>query len=321
MARIFNVDDGLGTMKTVAISGLTLTGGDVASILGGGAISNQENLTVTALTITGNSAGSTTTGYHGGGIVNFGGNLAVNASTISGNTVLFGRGGGIYSTFGTLTISRSTISENFVSSTGKGGGVYSSYATTTIDSSTISGNEANSGGGLVQTGIGRLMTITNSTISDNSAGSTAAGWWRCSATLTCGTVRLPTTEPTRTTMAAARGEACWSGRNSARRRSLTSSSRGMSGDSSCATTWRARWRSVSVCWASTPGHRLRTRGAIRLATQAPIDPLLSGLTDNGGLTKTHELLPGARPSTRAKRRLLRRGSTTNARPLFARDGR
>ena len=108
-----------GGCKTVAISGLTLTGGDVASILGGGAISNRENLTVTALTITGNSAGSSTTGYHGGGIVNFGGNLTVNASTISGNTVLFGRGGGIYSTFGTLTISQSTISGNYVSQHGQ----------------------------------------------------------------------------------------------------------------------------------------------------------------------------------------------------------
>ena len=120
-----------GNGADVAISGLTLTGGDVASILGGGAISNRENLTVTALTITGNSAGSTTTGFHGGGIVNFGGNLTVNASTISGNTVLFGRGGGIYSTFGTMTISQSTISGNFVSSTGSGGGIYSSYTTTT----------------------------------------------------------------------------------------------------------------------------------------------------------------------------------------------
>src|SRR5262249_36168114 len=106
-------------------------------------------------------------GFHGGGIFS-NRTLAVIDSTISRNTVLFGRGGAIYAN-GTLNISRSTISGNFVSSTGSGGGVYSNYGRTTIDSSTITGNEANLGGGVVQVGIGRLMTITNSTISENRA--------------------------------------------------------------------------------------------------------------------------------------------------------
>ena len=41
-ARIFNVDDGTWTVRTVAISGLTLTGGDVASISGGGDLATEK---------------------------------------------------------------------------------------------------------------------------------------------------------------------------------------------------------------------------------------------------------------------------------------
>lgn len=173
-ARIFNVDDDTSAKRAVVISGLTLTGGDVATSQGGGAITSKEDLTITTVTITGNSAGSASTGFHGGGIVNSNGNLTVIGSTISGNTALFGRGGGIYSTFGTMTIFQSTIRDN-VASSGTAGGIYSNYSATLIDSSTISGNQASLGGGLVQTGIGRLMTIVNSTISDNRALGNAGG--------------------------------------------------------------------------------------------------------------------------------------------------
>jgi hypothetical protein len=55
-SRIFVIDDSSGAvLKTISISGLSLTGGDVA--IDGGAISSLENLTVTACWIIGNSAG------------------------------------------------------------------------------------------------------------------------------------------------------------------------------------------------------------------------------------------------------------------------
>ncbi len=42
-SRVFRVDNGAASLRTVAISGLSLTGGDV-STAGGGAILNRENL-------------------------------------------------------------------------------------------------------------------------------------------------------------------------------------------------------------------------------------------------------------------------------------
>src|SRR4051812_36851802 len=67
--RVFNVSDGNGSLLNVSISGLTLTNGDplitdVDASLGGGAINNEENLSLVACTIIGNFA------LGGGGIAN-----------------------------------------------------------------------------------------------------------------------------------------------------------------------------------------------------------------------------------------------------------
>jgi CSLREA domain-containing protein len=161
-ARIFNVDDGnLGTFKDVAISGLALVGGDVSGA--GGAIRNStENLTLSACEITGNRALS------GGGIHNNGGHLSVIRSLINGNTIL-GSGAGIETLGGSLSVAQSTITGNTTPSGGAGGGVHSSGSEVTIDSSLISGNTANYGGGVTHSGVGVLMTITNSTIHSNRA--------------------------------------------------------------------------------------------------------------------------------------------------------
>ena len=283
-------------MQTVAISGLTLTGGDVASILGGGAISSRENLTVTALTITGNSAGSTTTGYHGGGIVNSGGNLTVNASTISGNTVLFGRGGGIYSSFGTMTISQSTISGNFVSSTGSGGGVYSSYTTTTIDSSTISNNTANVGGGAVQIGIGRLMTITNSTISENQARVNGGGVVALfgDVNLRHSTITLNRADDDLNSTGNGGGVfvSPMLSNMSINHTIVAGNTRGSSTRSDGFGTFAARYSLVG----DNTGATITNNGGNQIGTGAsPINAMLvpGGARDNGGPTATHALLAGS----------------------------
>src|SRR5262245_59101027 len=52
-SRVFTISDGTSTLRTVTISGLTLTGGDVAS--SGGAVLNFENLTISACLVRGNS--------------------------------------------------------------------------------------------------------------------------------------------------------------------------------------------------------------------------------------------------------------------------
>jgi hypothetical protein len=103
-SRVFNID-GIGR-RTVAISGLTLTGGDTFSA--GGAINCHENLSLNDVTIVGNIAAD------GGGInfMSFGVppiSLTISESNISGNAVWFS-GGGI-ATNRTANISATTISD------------------------------------------------------------------------------------------------------------------------------------------------------------------------------------------------------------------
>jgi hypothetical protein len=66
-SRVFTIDDGsTTTVRDVSISGLTLTGGDVAT--SGGAISSAENLVVTDCVINGNNTGMLFSSGAGGGI-------------------------------------------------------------------------------------------------------------------------------------------------------------------------------------------------------------------------------------------------------------
>ena len=157
------------------ISGNSATGANGGI---GGGILNDGKATITASTISENSALSSDTLYgEGGGIYNGGyysGNTFIpaimtiqGASDISKNNADFG--GGIRNT-GTLTVEKSTISSNSASMRGggiaNGGEAYSS--TLTVTDSTISGNSASTGGG----GIANFgtLTVTGSTISGNSAG-------------------------------------------------------------------------------------------------------------------------------------------------------
>ena len=142
---------------TLALEGVTITGGSGASH--GGGILSQGTTTISNSTVTGNSATS-----DGGGVASLGGILTVTSSTISGNTGAWG--GGIEQRSGTLTIADSTISGNI--STISGGGMDLYQSTATITNTTISGNSAaNSGGGFfieVST-----ATISNSTFTNNRA--------------------------------------------------------------------------------------------------------------------------------------------------------
>ena len=114
-SRVFNVDDGDdGTILSVTLSRLEVTGGDVNGT--GGGINTRENLSIIDSLITANSA----TGDHfdevfsgGGGVSGEVGNITVSGSTISDNStsLSWSHGGGIYS--GTyLTITDSTITGN-----------------------------------------------------------------------------------------------------------------------------------------------------------------------------------------------------------------
>jgi predicted outer membrane repeat protein len=185
-SRVFNVAGPGDDFLNVLIDKLTITGGDSAQFSGGGAICNQEDLTLTDCAITNNS------GYKGGAVATEGplhvvscvisGNasyrkgggaiyadseepVSVTDSTITGNTSHSG-GGAIYQnvghTWGWITVTNSSITHNTAS--GSGGGILADLVT--IDASEINNNASTRyGGGVYASGI----TITSSTVNDNSA--------------------------------------------------------------------------------------------------------------------------------------------------------
>jgi hypothetical protein len=167
--RIFNVSDGVN----VTISGLTLTGGNLASGNSGAAIAmGAATVTLSFTTVSGNKSASN------GGAINLSGTsgtLNVNDSTVKNNAA--NRGGGIHvDNSGSLTVGvlRSTISGNTATGGGPGGGIYFEYnGTCNVDSSTVTGNVAGTGGG-IQSYSG-TVNVTNSTISNNSASANGGG--------------------------------------------------------------------------------------------------------------------------------------------------
>ena len=285
-ARIFNIVNPFFQTSTVAISGLTLTGGDVNG--NGGAIYNVENLTVTNCTISGNSVGTTTIGNSGGGIANrSGGNLTVIASTISGNASK-GHGGGIYSYLGSLTIAQSTISGNAAGlSDGRGGGIRSRSSTTTIDSSTISGNCAFGGGGIWQDYAG--INITNSTISGNSARSIGGGV----VALSGPTVRHSTITGNRSDSDNSGGETgggVFVNFGQFDHTIVAGNLRSTSTRDDISGTLAARYSLIG----DNTGATITDNGGNQIGTGAsPINALLGPLANNAGPTFTHALLAGS----------------------------
>jgi len=146
---------------TVAIDGVTITGG-VTNSSGGGIKKQGATLTVSNSTIKGNQASGA------GGIASGGGPLTITNSTIKGNQA--NSAGGIDSWGGLLTLTNSTISDNEALG-GEAGGVDCGDATVT--NSTISGNRSvYDGGGMDVDGI---LVMTNSTISGNTVTDDDAG--------------------------------------------------------------------------------------------------------------------------------------------------
>ena len=163
---------------TAALHGLTLTGGFSPDV-GGAILNDQATLSLSACTLSGNSASS------GGGIFSDGGNgsatLSLSSCTLSSNSADFnnGRGGGIFSNgrngSATLNLSSCTLSSNSAESAG--GGIFSTggdegSATLSLSACTLSGNSAASFGGAIfsdgESGSATTDLIA-CTLSDNSA--------------------------------------------------------------------------------------------------------------------------------------------------------
>jgi len=179
LSRIFHIT---ATTGDFTFAGLTLTGGKtIVAGLGGGAIRSLTtgSLTLSSSTVSGNS---TTGNFAYGGGIDARGDVTLTGSTVSGNSTTDddAGGGGIFSK-GDVTLTNSTVSGNSTAGyssegTGGGGGIFSNGAVT-LTSSTVSGNSTAGsladGGGISSYG---GVTLISSTVTDNHANdSTATG--------------------------------------------------------------------------------------------------------------------------------------------------
>ncbi len=128
--------------------------------------STAGNVTLQFLTITQGSTGS-----GGGGIANAGPNTVLKDMVVSSNQGSFG--GGISVDSGRVEIQRSKIISN--SAAVEGGGIFNFSGTLVVNQTTIDSNLADSGGGIVTENGSIQTTITNSTISHNTAANGSGG--------------------------------------------------------------------------------------------------------------------------------------------------
>ncbi len=155
---VFNNTGCTVTMTNVTLSGNSATDGGTAT--DGGGVYNNGLANLNNVTLSENSAGS------GGGIYNYSSTVTMTNVTLSGNSAT-DNGGGIYNYSGTATLTDDILSGN--SATGiyhNGGGVYN-LGTATLTDTTLSGNSATDGGGVCNN-TGGTATLTNVTLSGNS---------------------------------------------------------------------------------------------------------------------------------------------------------
>lgn len=253
-------DSGTGSLRqaiTDSASGGVIEFGITGTItLTSGKLSIAKNLTIIGPT----SGGVTIDGNAASEVIR------IDSGTVklSNLTITNGRnsaGGGIIN-IGNLTVENSTISGNDASN-GEGGGILN-IGTLTLRNTTISGNTSSAGGGVgggIANRQGFVANLYNSTVTANSAGSAGGGIRNNN-----GTVRL-----TNTILAGNTGgtnpDCTGSG-------TITSQGHNLVGNS-------------TGCTFSTG------TGDLIGTDSSPIDPKLGSLTDNGGTTKTHALLPSS----------------------------
>jgi CSLREA domain-containing protein len=215
-------------------------------------------------------------------------------SCLSGITITGGNaspdGGGI-SNSGTLTVTNSTISGNTAA---RSGGGIAGLAITVITNSTISGNTANSGTGSAGGGIynGGLLTITNSTISGNSASNSN----RCGGGIWTNGASVNITNCTITNNSAPKQESApglfRGGGTVTVRNSIIAVNGG---------PWPDVVSFLNPGIVSGGFNLIGDRGDVTFNStgdqsgtfNAPVDPVLGPLQDNGGPTYTHALLVGS----------------------------
>ena len=276
--NLFSVSDGNNANQVdVTIENLTLTEG---SSVGGGAIYNRENLTVSNSIISGSYA----TNLGGGILNNEYGTLTIDSSTITNNST-DGVGGGVFNSGGTTTINNSTITNN--SSIDGAGGVFSFGGTTIINNSTITGNSTSgsstaNGGGIGQIGVINTANtiITNSTISGNSA-DYGGGIYNLLGTITVANSTITNNSAT----------ISGGGIDNRDTANVTSTiiAGNTSDDVNGTSAFTSGGNNLIGNGDNATGFTNGINGDIVGTAASPIDPGLDPLADNGGTTQTHAL--------------------------------
>ena len=185
-SRIFHiVSPTSGPAPVVALSSLGLMQG--AAHLGGAVDQEAGDLTLTAMTLSGNTASpSGAIGGSGGAIFQQAGSLTIRASAITGNTASAGSdaaagggtGGGLYHAGGSLRVENTSVSSNVASALagakgGTGGGIFDQVGTVAVSASHIDSDTAQAGaGGAVGGGIFHgdgSLTLTGGSVSGDVA--------------------------------------------------------------------------------------------------------------------------------------------------------
>ncbi|MGB5717329.1 MAG: DUF4347 domain-containing protein, partial [Gammaproteobacteria bacterium] len=227
---------------TVTLEGMTITGGGNVVSGGGISVSTGNTLTLVNAVLTGNDASQ------GGAIYN-NRNLIMDRVSVISNTS--GKGGGLFNS-NTAAITNSLFYDNTASSDGGGIWIDGNGTSLTLTNTTLSGNTADIGGGLFS---GNLATLTNVTITDNTATTNGGGIAEGTGTVTTelrNTIVAGNTSPTGSDIDG----------------SMASLGYNVIGDTTDSSGWIA-------------------------SDQQNVDPLLGTLADNGGPTLSHALLSGS----------------------------
>lgn len=241
--------------------------------VGGAYFTNIDEINISNSIISGNSASHDIGGcdFQSMNKVN------INSSTISGNSAAYQTGGLYFSAMNAINISSSSISENTAGS--RAGGLFClNVNNIDINSSTISGNTAQRGGGLyfIQT---EDTNITNSTISGNSAaqeGGGASFYYAYGINISDTTI----------TNNSARNTGGISTRDSNYPMIQNTI---LSGN----TATQGAINDIAIINSNSNGNNILGMGVQGYIPEdiRTDDPRLEALANNGGLTKTHALLP------------------------------
>ncbi|MFL5327608.1 MAG: beta strand repeat-containing protein [Gemmataceae bacterium] len=284
-SRLFNLSS--AGAQAVSFNDLTLTSGKPSSGNGGAIIADGDNLTLTHVVISGCQASN------GGAIsLTTGGSLTLENSTIKGNSATSSRGGGIdVSGAGAITIRNSTIAGN--SAVTFGGGVsLNNFISLLIENCTFSGNTGTSGGLNLQAPlVGAPMVIRNSTFSGNTSTTNfggAIGLVSMDEVLTI----QNTTVFANVSASDAGGIAQQSGTGTIALESTVVA--GNTGTSDMG-SFSANKFTAKISAVGTPPTLLGGATFIDLGNNLPFGTnlKLSSLTNNGGPTQTHAILPGS----------------------------